>query len=107
MLMTSLKQIETRIKKIKMEIQKTGEMRPGSLTQQFKIPKERTGPYYQLSFTHKMKSRTVYVRQEFAKEIKQQVKSYRRFKGLMEEWVELAIRHSQLKLTLAKKGKSK
>ena len=90
-----------------MEIQKTGEMRPGSFTQQYKIPKEQKGPYYQLSFTHKMKSRTEYIRLEFAKEIKQQVKSYRCFKELMEEWVDLAIEHSQLKMTLAKKEKLK
>jgi len=53
-----LKQIENQIQKIKDELWEMGEMRPGSLTVQYKVPKEKKGPYYQLSYTHKMRSRT-------------------------------------------------
>jgi hypothetical protein len=36
------------------------EMRPGSLTKQYKDPKQQTGAYYQLSYTLDMKIRTEY-----------------------------------------------
>jgi hypothetical protein len=49
-----LKQIENQIQKIKDELREIGEMRPGSLTLQYKVPKEKKGPYYQLSYTQEM-----------------------------------------------------
>jgi len=68
-----IKQIEARIRNIKRQLQKIGEMRPGSLTRQYKKPKERKGAYYQLSYTQKMKSRTEYVRRDLVGEIRQQI----------------------------------
>jgi hypothetical protein len=43
-----LAQIERRIEKIKEELTEVGEMRPGSLTRQYKDPESQSGPYYQL-----------------------------------------------------------
>lgn len=101
-----ISQIEEKIKKIKKELQGIGEMRPGSLTRQYRIPKEKIGPYYQISYTHKMKSHTDYVRPEFIKKIKSQIDTYKRFKILMENWIELGIEHSKLTIKLEKrKGK--
>ncbi len=57
-----LAQIEMRIEKIKGELAAIGEMRPGSLTKQYKNREERSGAYYQLSYTLDMKSRTEYIR---------------------------------------------
>lgn len=71
-------------------------MRPGSLTEQFRNPKERTGSFFQISYTHKMKSRTEYVRPEFVKEVRQQIRNYKKFKKLIEEWIELGIEYSRL-----------
>ena len=100
-----IKQLETQIQKIKDEMQEIGEMRPGSLTLQYKIPKEKKGPYYQISYTHKMKSRTQYVRAESVDEIRQQIEVYKRFKKLIEKWIDLAIEHSQIKMKQAKRMK--
>jgi hypothetical protein len=100
-----LKQIETRIQKIKDELCEIGEMRPGSLTLQYKVPKEKKGSYYQLSYTHKMRSRTQYVRVELVEEIRQQIEVYKRFKELIEEWIDLAIEHCQIKMKQAKRMK--
>jgi hypothetical protein len=44
----TLAQIERRIDKIKALLSGIGEMRPGSLTQQFKDRESQTGPCYQL-----------------------------------------------------------
>lgn len=97
-----LMQIERRIKKIKSEIVKTGEIRPGSLTLQFKDRKRQTGAYYQLSYTHEMKSRTNYIRKNCVRSVRQQIKNYKRFKKLTTEWVALGIEHSKLSMELNK-----
>ena len=97
-----LAQIEKRIEKIKSEIAKTGAIRPGSLTLQFKDRKRRTGAFYQLSYTHEMKSRTNYIRKDWLPSIRQQIKNYKRFKKLTTEWVALGIEHSKLSMELKK-----
>jgi hypothetical protein len=96
-----LSQIETRIAAIKRELVAIGEMRPGSLTQQFKDPAKKSGGSYQISYTHHMKSRTEYVRPQFVKMLKKQVESFAKFKKLTQEWTDLAIEHSKEKIKLA------
>ena len=94
--------IEKRIGKIKAELAEIGDMRPGSLTQQYKDGEHTSGPYYQLSYTHEMKSRTNYIRKECVGDIRTQIKSYKRFKKLTTEWVSLGIEHSTLSMKLQK-----
>jgi len=100
-----LTQIEKRVEKIKREFQNIGQMRPGCLTCQYRNPKEKIGPFYQLSYTHKMKSCTEYVRPEFLAQIRKQISQYKRFKELVEEWIELGIQHSKMQIDRAKKDK--
>ncbi len=97
-----LQQIEKRIEKIKLALAKIGPMRPGSLTKQYKDPEHQTGPYYQLSYTLDMKSRTEYVRKENLREIRRQLANYKRFKQLSAEWVALGIEHSKLTMKQAR-----
>ena len=102
--------LEKRIETIKRKLSALGNMRPGSLSTQFNVcgnptcrckdpdnPKKH-GPYYQLSYTHKMKSRTQYVRPEWVDEIRGQIEVYKRFKKLIEEWIELSIDYSQTRM---------
>lgn len=98
---TKLQRLEVRIARIKKDLMEIGEMRPGSLTRQNRGLK-KTGSYYQLSYTHQMKGRTEYVREEFAGVIKQQIATYKKFKRMIEEWIRLAIQHSKIKMDLAK-----
>ena len=102
-----LDQIEKKIAKIKEELGQIGEMRPGSLTYQYQKPKEKKGGFYQISYTYQMKSKTEYVKAEFVQDLKSQIATFRRFKKLIQQWVDLAIEHSQLKIRLAKEGKIK
>jgi len=97
-----LVRIEKRIEKIKEKLILTGEMRPGSLTQQYKEPRKKKGGFYQLSYTHKMRSRTEYIRPQFVKEIRKQIKTYKEFKKMMEEWIDLGIEHSKTKIEMRK-----
>jgi hypothetical protein len=80
-------------------------MRPGSLTYQYQRPKEKKGGFYQISYTYRMKSKTEYVKAEFVQDLTIQVATFKRFKRLMQEWIDLAIRHSQVKIKLAKEDK--
>jgi len=100
----TLEHLENQIQQIKEELQRIGEMRPGTLTLQYKVPKEKKGPYYQLSYTHKMRSRTEYVRAQCADDIRQQIAVYKRFKDLIEKWIMLSIEHSKLKMKLTKRS---
>jgi hypothetical protein len=102
-----LKQIESEITSIKKQLLESGEMRPGSLTKQYRDPKKKIGPFYQLSYTHKMKSRTEYVRPMFVEKIKLEIKAYKRFKILVERWIDLALEQSKLKVDHAKKENAK
>jgi len=98
-----LKQLEKAILKIKKQLFELAPMRPGSLSLQYKAPAKKKGPYYQLSYTHKMRSRTQYVRPEWIDEIQRQIEVYKRFKRLIEQWVELSIDHSQTRMKPAAK----
>lgn len=88
--------IEKRIEAIKEELSELGPMRPGSLTMQYKNRQEKRGAYYQLSYTHGMKSHTDYVRKDSVAEMQKQVDNYQRFKALTAEWVALSIEHGRL-----------
>ena len=101
----TLTQIENRVEKIKQELKSIQQMRPGSLTRQYHNPKDKTGAYYQLSYTHKMKSRTEYVRPEYVEQLSKQISEYKRFKELVEEWIEFGIQHSKMQIDRAKKDK--
>ena len=96
----TLSAIENRIQKIKEELMAIGEMRPGSLTKQQRQSPAGVLAYWQLSYTHKMKSRTSYVRPSNLRETRAQVKAFRKFKALVDRWVDLAIEHAKIKIKL-------
>ena len=96
-----LTQIDGRIKEIKTALAQIGAMRPGSLTRQYKDPRTQRGPYYQLSYTLDMKSRTEYIRREHLPEVRRQISAYKRFKTLTSQWVALSIERSRLAIKAA------
>ena len=98
-----IEQIEQRIDRIKKELVEIGPMRPGSLTRQYKDPQNRTGAYWQISYTRQMKSRTEYVRQDWVKELRRQIKTHKRFKRLVDQWIDLGIEQSKLTMRIAEK----
>ena len=79
-----IQQIERRIDRIKAALSHVGPMRPGSLTRQYKDRKNKTGGYWQISYTRQMKSRTEYVREEWVPEIRRQIATHKRFKRMVD-----------------------
>jgi hypothetical protein len=102
--------LEAKIGKIKEEIMALGlELQPGVLTQQYNVcgspgcrckgdPPQKHGPYYQLSFTRKGKSRTQFVRRHELNLVQEQVRNYQRLKKLTDRWVALGMALSRLQL---------
>ena len=110
------KQIRQQIELIKRQLAELGPMHPGSLGEQFNVcgtpgchckdPKDprRHGPYYQLSYTWRGKSSTRFVRQESVAEMRVKVSNYKRFRELVNEWVDLAVELERVERAKAKKS---
>jgi len=93
-----LAKIEKEIEAIKARIAEVTVVRPGSLTRQYKDPKNKRGAYHQISYTHRMQSRTEYVRPESLEDVRRQVRDYNKLKKLIERWVALGIEYSKLSM---------
>ena len=104
---TRIQQIEQRIDRIKEELKEIGPMRPGSLSRQYKDRKNKIGAFWQISYTRQMKSRTEYVRKEWVTQIRKQVATHKRFKRLIDQWIDLSIEQSQLIMKIAKTTRAK
>jgi hypothetical protein len=101
--------LAAKIEEVKRQIAALGEMRPGSLSTQYNVcgspgcrckasPPKKHGPYYQVSYTRKGKSGTRFVRKEDLPSIRRHLKNYSRMRALVDRWIELAIRLSDLSL---------
>ena len=99
-----LAQIVKRMEKIKAELIALEPMRPGSLTRQYKDPQAQSGPYYQLSYTRDMQSRTDYIPRDCVREVRRLIRNYQRFKALTTEWVDLSIEQSRLQIRRTRKA---
>ncbi len=110
-----IRTLEKRIETVKNKLVVLGDMRPGSLSKQYNVcgnpacrckapdnPKKH-GPYHQLSYTHKGRSKSEFVKKEDLAEVKKQIKNYQQFKKLTGEWVDLSIELAKLR-KLKKKG---
>ena len=66
-------------------------MRPGSLSQQYRDPINKTGAYWQLSYTHNMRSRSRHVRPDEVARIKPLLANFKRFRLLVDRCVDLSV----------------
>jgi hypothetical protein len=101
--------LEQHIQRIKQQIGELGDLRPGTLSQQYNVcgspgcqckasPPLKHGPYYQISFNRHGKSSSQFVREEDLKEVRQQLENYRRLRELVDEWITLSAQLSTLRL---------
>lgn len=94
---TELDKKEKKTRALLARMAKLGAMRPGTLTVQYRNPAEKKIPFNQLSYTHKGRSRSEYVRPENLAAIKREVETYKRFRTLVEEVTELSLETSRLR----------
>src|SRR5580700_5247623 len=76
----------------KAQLAQLGPMRPGSLSQQYKDPVKKTGGFWQLSYTHNMRSRSRHVRAEELPHIKPLLANFKRFRELIDRCVDLSVK---------------
>lgn len=97
------------IDKLKQELIALEDLRPGSLSTQYNVcgtpgcrckatPPQKHGPYYQISYTRRGKGSSKFVKEKDLPTVRKQLKNYERLKLLMEQWIELAIELSNLRL---------
>jgi hypothetical protein len=94
---TACETIVGQIERVKQQLQELGPMRPGAISRQYRNPKEKKRPFYQISYTHRMKSRSEYLRPENLDALRRETANFKRFRKLMDRWVDLALKLSQLK----------
>jgi hypothetical protein len=100
-------QIARKIEHLKRQLVELGSMHPGSLSEQYNVcgksscrckdlkNPQKHGPYYQLSFTWRGKSRTRFVRAEQLADMREKITNYKRFRELTDEWVDLVVELEQ------------
>src|SRR3972149_3734744 len=104
-----MRSLENQIERLKQEIAGLGDLRPGSLSEQYNVcgkagcrckasPPQKHGPYYQISYTRKGKSGSRFVRRQNLPEVKRQLRNYAHLKELVDRWIELATELSNLRL---------
>ena len=102
---TTCGKIVEKIERVKKQLQELGSMRPGAISRQYRNPKEKKRPFYQISYTHRMKSRSEYLRPENLAAVRRETANFKRFRKLMDRWVDLALKLSQLKTLQGKHSK--
>jgi hypothetical protein len=86
-----------KIEAVKRQLQELGPMRPGAISRQYRNPREKKRPFYQISYTHRMKSRSEYLRPENLAALRKETANFKRFRKLMDRWIDLALQLSQLR----------
>jgi hypothetical protein len=100
---SKLQRLEEAIQRIKWEIGKLGALRPGSLSKQARKTKATYGAYWHLSYTHRGKGHTEYIRDAFVPQVKAEVSNFKRFRKLIDRLITLSIERSQLTMKTNKK----
>jgi len=99
----SLGRLEEEIVKIKQEMSGLGAMHPGSVSRQYQVcgnpacrcmdkkRPQRHGPYYKLAYVYRGKPVCRFVRADCVNTLKARLVTYKKFRSLMDKWIELAI----------------
>ena len=64
---------------------------------QYRNPAEKKTPFHQLSYTHKGRSRSEYVRPKSLAAVRKEVETYKKFKALVEVVTEISLEASKLR----------
>ncbi len=104
-----IRALENQIRKIKLQMDSLGDIRPGSLSRQYNVcgsincrckedPPKKHGTYYQLSFTRKGRSSSKFIKKQHLQAVRKQLKNYARLRTLLDRWIELGTQLSELRL---------
>ena len=108
---STVQALEERIGRIKTKLTRLGELRPGVLSEQYNVcgsptcrckanPPQKHGPYQQLSWSRKRKSRTRFIKESELGTVRAQISNYQRLQELVGEWVDASIELCDIKRKL-------
>ena len=96
--------IEQKIQHLKAQLQRLGAIRPGSLSPQYNVcgkpgcrckdhpHPRRHGPYYKLSYVHRGRFSSQFVRQGEVAAVRAELANYKQFRRLTREWVDWSLK---------------
>ena len=101
--------LQKQIARIKEELRTIGDIRPGSLSEQYNVcgnancrckddPPQKHGPYFQLSFVRNRKSTTRFIRPPSVQAVRQQISNYKKLRGLIDQWIDSSMELCDLQL---------
>lgn len=101
-------QLHAKIATLKAELLTLGDLRPGTLSQQYNVcgkpgcqckadPPRKHGPYYQVSFTWQGRSQSQFVRRAEVATVRQQLRNHQRLRKLVEAWITAGLALSRLR----------
>ena len=93
----SLRKLEKQIRGLRSRLVELGDIRPGTLSVQYRDPTERKKPFHQISYTHKGKSRSEYVRAQNLQTVRRELTAYKKFRSIVEEIIDLSIKASRIR----------
>ncbi len=100
--------LQRKIKTIQQALRTLGPMHPGSLSRQYQVcgragcrcmnPEHphRHGPYHKLSYVHRGKPVCRFVRAACVTELTRRLATYKTFRKLIDQWIELSIQQGQV-----------
>lgn len=100
----SVGRLERKIETIRQALLILGPMHPGSVSRQYQVcgragcrcmdPEQphRHGPYHKLAYVHRGKPVCRFVRADCVDEIARRLVTYKTFRKLVDQWIELSIR---------------
>jgi len=81
---------------VKAGLSEVGDIRPGSVTKQKRKKHGKVyAEYWYLSYTHRGKGATEYIPKVHITRINQELRAYKKFKRLVDDYIDLSIRLSQ------------
>jgi len=89
--------IEKKLGRLQRRLARIGNMRPGTLSVQYRDPAAQKTPFNQISYTYQGRSRSEYVRQDNLDAVRREITAYKRFKSLCSELVDLSIQASRIR----------
>ena len=91
---------QAQLAEAKAQLAALGPMRSGSLSRQYRDPAKQTGAFWQLSYTHNMRSRSRHVRAEELAHLKPLLATFKRFRQLVDRCVDLSIKLADRQIEL-------
>ncbi len=102
-----LRRWQAQLAAAKAQLAQLGPMRPGSLSQQYRDPATKAGAFWQLSYTHNMRSRSRHVRADELTHIKPLLATFKRFRLLVDRCVDLSVKIADRQTELRRNSQTK